>query len=364
MSFLSLDPDSPPRSSSLPRAGATSRMPQIGPKSLRRTPSDPIEMLERVPTPSPPPPASVELARSNSSRSVKMGAFTDYRMNGYARQDDDDDDAPIETLELPVVSPTLEEATPEEMAGIRLSIHSASDWDGNRSEEYLAPFPVDKKPHHLRPPNLDLSKTTPLIHSLAISPSLLSPSDTELPESPEPPPEKKKPSIQPTFALLFSLNSRSTTLGTVIPAIGFAVLCGLVPPYMTEVSGVAFQAFSTYTIATFSDPTPEILAAARTELLRSTRISAIQFCALAGAILITSTASIGLWVVNGERVVKALRKEVFRGVGARELEWFDLGMGATAEEHEGDDSEGGAGAAGLMARFARSVGSFLLLVSL
>ena len=318
------------------------------------------EMEERDPTPFAPAPSSGELRRANSNnhKQIKMAPFTDYRMNGYARQDEED--APIETLESPVKRSGLREATPEEMAGIRLSIHSASDWDGNRSEkgddEYLSTYPVDKKSQHLRPPNLDLSKTTPLPnfhHSLAISPSLLSPSESELPESPPPPPEKKKPSIQPTFALLFSLNSRSATLGTVVPAIGFAVLCGLVPPYMTEVSGVAFQAFSTYTITTFTDPTPEILAAARTELLRSTRISAIQFCALAGAILITSTASIGLWVVNGERVVKALRKEVFRGVGARELEWFDLGMGATAEEHEREDSEGGAGAAGLMARFAR-----------
>lgn len=43
------------------------------------------------------------------------------------------------------------------------------------------------------------------------------------------------------------------------------------------------------------------------------------------------------------------------GISSRGLAWFDLGMGSetTEGEEEGDESEGGQGAGGLMGRFAR-----------
>lgn len=205
---------------------------------------------------------------------------------------------------------------------------------------------------HGRPAQLDLSNIAPLadrkVHNFP--PSASTPSDAA-------PPERRKPAITPTIALLFSLTSRASTFAIVIPATVLSVVAGLIPPYMTQVIGVAFEAFTTYSVISAQSPSALVLAQARTELLRSTRNSSIQFAGLAGLVLIASTASIGLWVINGERVARALRREVFMGVSARSLAWFDTGMGAGEKQDTpvGEDSESGQGVGGLMGRFARFV---------
>lgn len=208
-----------------------------------------------------------------------------------------------------------------------------------------------------RPASLDLSQLPSLRNSLAFSdatpPTPLTGSSTTTPPT-------KVPLIQPTISLLFSLTTRASTLSVVIPAIILSIVSGLIPPYMTELLGTAFQAFTTYSI-TVADPLLSAgqLQAARDALLSSTKNSSIQFCALAVGILITSTASVGLWVLNGERVVRALRREVFMGIGKREMAWFDLGMGSSTASEASEAGEGGEGAGGLMGRFARSVFALL-----
>lgn len=213
-----------------------------------------------------------------------------------------------------------------------------------------------------RPARLDLSRASNLQPAAPLSSSTLVPplSGASTTSSTTTPASKRTNAIQPSISLLFSLTSRSSTLFVVLPAVLMSIISGLIPPYMTELIGVAFGAFTQYAIVTSTAISDSDLAAARSTLLASTKNSSLQFVALAVMILITSTASVGLWVLNGERVVKALRTEVFLGIGAREMAWFDLGMGAgsnkEAEEGEGEregDSAGGQGAGGLLGRFAR-----------
>jgi ATP-binding cassette subfamily B (MDR/TAP) protein 1 len=169
---------------------------------------------------------------------------------------------------------------------------------------------------------------------------------------------RKKDVIQPTFALLFSLTTRSSQLSILIPATFLSIICGLIPPYMTELLGRTFGAFTTYTITT-SNPTltSDQIAAARSILLNSTRNSSFQFVGLAVAVIVASSASVALWVINGERTIKALRLKVFKGVGARSMAWYDLGMGAQDIEEEEGGEEAGQGAGGLMGRFSKCVPS-------
>jgi ATP-binding cassette subfamily B (MDR/TAP) protein 1 len=135
----------------------------------------------------------------------------------------------------------------------------------------------------------------------------------------------------------------------------FSILSGLIPPYMTELIGKTFQAFINYSLIAATSPSSDELSIAKAALLQSTKISSLKFLGLGIGILITSTVSLGLWALNGENVAKALRREVFMGISSRGLAWFDLGMGSetTEGEEEGDESEGGQGAGGLMGRFAR-----------
>lgn len=165
----------------------------------------------------------------------------------------------------------------------------------------------------------------------------------------------RKAVIQPSLALLFSLTPKSTKISIVLPGVIFAIICGLIPPYMTEILGSAFGAFTTYTIATANpNISPEALDAAKAALLRSARFVSFRFLGLAALIMVTTGISVTLWVLNGEQTVKLLRQKVFAGVGARDMEWYDLGMGTQSTEgDDGEASDAAQGAGGLMGRFSR-----------
>lgn len=207
-----------------------------------------------------------------------------------------------------------------------------------------------------RPPKLDLSQSVPL-SNLRFSTT----SSSETPPTPSslPPPkdEPKKQTIRPTLGLIFSLSPRATRVTVLLPATLLSVVCGLFPPYMTELVGRAFGAFTTYTMVT-ANPTlaPEQLSQAQSALMGSVKNAAIQFVVLAGFTFFLSTAMVYLWVINGERAVRTLRMEVFKGIGGRDLAWFDLGMGVkegAGEGEEGDEKQSGQGAGGLMGRFTK-----------
>ncbi|SCV73934.1 BQ2448_6364 [Microbotryum intermedium] len=174
---------------------------------------------------------------------------------------------------------------------------------------------------------------------------------------------RKKPFVKPSLMLLFALTSRSDRFTIVLPATILSILAGLVAPYMTEVIGKAFATYSNYALAVMHNPplSSEQLAAARHNMLYQSRNSAITFAGIGFAIFVLQVASTWMWTIHGERVVRALRKEVYEGVGRRSIGWFDMGMGVDTttdsdeEEIEQGDEETGAGSGGLVGRFTRCV---------
>lgn len=199
----------------------------------------------------------------------------------------------------------------------------------------------------------DFLTPTPLPYATERLSSISTTSDSSPPPPNEPP---KKARFQPTFSLLFSLSPPLSNLSIVGPAVFFSVVAGAIPPYMTELIGSAFQGFSDYTITTYSPTlTPAQLATAKLVLLESVKMSAIKFSALGFGTFIISGLSFAFWTINGERTAKALRLEVFNGIGGRSMAWYDLGMGMNEENEEEMAAEGssGQGAGGLMGRFAK-----------
>lgn len=209
-----------------------------------------------------------------------------------------------------------------------------------------------------KPPHLDLSNSAQPPSNIRFSTTSTTVGLPTSPSTPTPPSaERKKHLVKPTVSLLFSLTPRSSQLTILVPAMILSIVCGLLPPYMTELLGQAFQAFTTYALETASATlTPSELSAARAKLLSSAQDSSIRFSVLGGLTLVCASTCVSLWVINGERTITALRLEVFKGVGGRSMEWFDLGMGAENNEGE-EEGEGGAGqgAGGLMGRFTKCV---------
>lgn len=127
---------------------------------------------------------------------------------------------------------------------------------------------------------------------------------------------------------------------------------------MTELVGTAFGSFTNYAVVLAEAPSADILKAAESTLLSETRLVAIKFACLALVTLLSTGFSLSLWIVHGERVARDLRLEIFKGIGSREMAWFDLGMGADKRGEEEDAEEGeiaGEGAGGLMGRFSKCV---------
>ncbi|KAK4050176.1 ATP-dependent permease [Microbotryomycetes sp. JL221] len=141
----------------------------------------------------------------------------------------------------------------------------------------------------------------------------------------------------------------------IAPAVLLSIAAGLVPPFMTQFIGDAIQAFTTYTFVNSAEAsTPQQLASARDALLFSIRDVSIRFVALGVAGFVITTIMAALWVLNGERIVKALRMQVYTNLSARQLSWFDLGMGMTNNSQtQANGSDGEVGSGGLMGRFTK-----------
>lgn len=208
-----------------------------------------------------------------------------------------------------------------------------------------------------RPPALDLTQVD-AVPNVRLSTGSDSIKSAESSGSSTPPPTPKRVTIQPTVALLFSLQPARTQLPILVPALLATIIAGLIPPYMTELLGQSFGAFTIYTVAVSGDVTAEAISAAKAQLLKSAQLYSIQFAGLAVLTILASCASFSLWILHGERVARDLRLEVFRGVGRRDMEWFDLGMGAeeVTDKDREDGEAAGEGAGGLMGRFSKYVG--------
>ncbi|KAL5514601.1 hypothetical protein ACEPAG_1917 [Sanghuangporus baumii] len=160
----------------------------------------------------------------------------------------------------------------------------------------------------------------------------------------------------PTIRLLFSLLSRRDLLVMVLPAILSSLVAGGIAPFMTLVVGSFFDQLSKFPLSGATDEDKD-------ELIKGVGISALELVALAvGAIALGSVTS-ALWISTGERNVMRLRNGVYRAVSGRDMEWFDLKMGAE-ESDVHFEGEGPIGAGGLMAKFNRDTDDVRMASSL
>ncbi|KAI5481169.1 hypothetical protein MNV49_005604 [Pseudohyphozyma bogoriensis] len=175
---------------------------------------------------------------------------------------------------------------------------------------------------------------------------------TKTPPSPLPADEKKQANnkmLTPSLALLFSLTTRQTFYTIMIPAMFFSIVAGVIPPYMTQLIGTVFGAFTTYSvIASDLSTTDAQLTAAKKELMKQVKLGSLEFMGLGLLLLATSVVGTALWTVAGERTAKTLRKMTYDAITTKGLAWFDLGAGAEAKEGEAGD-----GAGGLVGRFTK-----------
>lgn len=164
-------------------------------------------------------------------------------------------------------------------------------------------------------------------------------------------PEWKSP--KPSIALLFSVCNRRDLVINLVPAILLAMASAAPPPLMTVLIGDAFGAFAAY----------PLMPGQATAEQKSKLMSEIgRYCwllALAGAgVWLLNAVMLGFWVRTGELVVHRLRRKVYDSIMAKEMGWFDVGMGLQDVDKK-STSEGGApsgdaiGAGGLMAKFTK-----------
>lgn len=180
-----------------------------------------------------------------------------------------------------------------------------------------------------------------LIHNKQLPLPLLNAPAAELPRSEWTP-------LKPSFRLLYKYCS-SRELALAFPAIFVSLAAGGMAPYMSQVVGDSFNAFAFFPLDIRTATQDQ-----KDDLRQKTKISALSLMAMGIGFIILHTLMCGLWVWIGERNVRAIRREVYSKVGARAIEWFDLGMGVdNGGEEVGEDKEGGVGAAGLMSKFNR-----------
>lgn len=176
-------------------------------------------------------------------------------------------------------------------------------------------------------------------------PDLLPPSDPPSTQRPRRLPDP----IRPTFRGLFALSRKRDIIVDLLPAIGFAVAAALVQPYMSMIIGEAFAVFSAYP-ADISQATDE------TDFMLSLGVkqSSIKLTVAGVVAILLNYIKGALWIRHGEGVVSRLRETVFDGVQAKDVEWFDLGMGVNGEEEDEDGKKiESIGAGGLMAKFTK-----------
>lgn len=155
--------------------------------------------------------------------------------------------------------------------------------------------------------------------------------------------------VRPRFRGLFALSTKRDNLINLLPGIIFAIGGSLIQPYMSLIIGEAFAVFSAY---------PADIDIATTEMDIRLSIGVKQTSlklAIAGLVaMLVNYIKGALWIRHGERVVSRLRQKVFDGVQAKNMEWFDLGMGINGDEEDEDGNKIEAvGAGGLMAKFTK-----------
>lgn len=131
--------------------------------------------------------------------------------------------------------------------------------------------------------------------------------------------------------------SRRDCLLLLVPGLLFGVISGGLPVGMTHIVGRAFAAFAAYDPA--APHAASILAA-------NVRTDVYVLLALAVGSLLVRSASAAAWLVLAEHGARGWRQYLFRTVLAKDISWFDLGMGL---DTVGSD----VGAAGLMALFLK-----------
>ncbi|EJD01884.1 P-loop containing nucleoside triphosphate hydrolase protein [Fomitiporia mediterranea MF3/22] len=181
-------------------------------------------------------------------------------------------------------------------------------------------------------------------------------SRARLEQTPQLPTQRAYTPPTPSIRLLFSRISRQDLLVIVLPAVLSSLVAGGVAPFMTVVVGSVFDAFANFPLSNASD-------AERHTLLKGVGFAAIELAALAvGAIALGSITS-ALWISAGERNVMRIRSQVYAAVSSRDMEWFDMKMGAE-DPSAASGVNGTIGAGGLMAKFNRDTDDVRMASSL
>lgn len=148
---------------------------------------------------------------------------------------------------------------------------------------------------------------------------------------------------KPSTRILYAFCTRRDIIFLILPAAITSVLAGGMAPFMTQVVGQAFDAFSQFPL---SNPSQE----AKHSLIRGVGFAALQLVGLAAGQLAFSSVQSSLWIWVGERNVMRLRKRVYDAVSTKSMTWYDLKLGGDTET--GPEK---LGAGGLMAKFSKFV---------
>ncbi|GAA6064319.1 hypothetical protein JCM10212_006006 [Sporobolomyces blumeae] len=268
--------------------------------------------------------------------------------------------------ELSPLGETTKGRSDESVVDVVVPFESAGSTPGRAARILESDFDDSKPRHGSRPPMLELSSEQAMLPNLRYStssstsfpppssppPPHSGPPSSPVPSSSEPDSPPPPPAIKPSLSLLFTLTTRRTLWTIVLPALALSIAAGLIPPYMTQVLGETLQYFTNYSAAlSIPNLTASDVAEIRHDLLHGVGIEAIKFAALGAAVLVISGANQALWVIHGERVARALRLKVYKGLHEKGLDWFDKGMGG--QKGEGENEATGDSAAGLMGRFTK-----------
>lgn len=207
----------------------------------------------------------------------------------------------------------------------------------------LASFPHDYSISHL---------STLTKHAFPPTPSTETP-PTPLPlYTPRPPSSDLKwQPPKPSLRLLYKYCSSRDYILLVIPATILSIGAGILTPLMTLIIGSSFNAFATYPLDIWLATDQQ-----KHDLKAKIAMGSFKLIGMGVGFVALNSIMAGLWVMVGERIARRLRNEVFTKIGTREMSWFDLGMGAgDGGDEKVEGKQEGTGAAGLMAKFTRSV---------
>lgn len=162
---------------------------------------------------------------------------------------------------------------------------------------------------------------------------------------------------KPSFRLLFTFCTPRDKILLIVPAVCASLAAGGVAPFMTQVIGTNFNAFSRFAAST------DTSESAKHDLLKTVGLVGLELVALAAGSLALSSVMSSLWIFVGERNAMRLRKHVYEAVSTRELEWFDTTMGSETGLSDNAKEGGESGVGGMMAKFAKYVTVHAVIVS-